>query len=154
MFSDCIWANVKCTVTVVESGFFVYVYKQMAVLRNMRLPPYFYVKFAFRDISYNLGMEYDLLKLKGEKVTASMFAAVFCGYGSYGFASLRQTLRMAIRLQPSFIKGIRNIANEKILSLVKDNRLHNVLIVLKPLLVENGTKNNDLHRLRGLKGDD
>lgn len=99
--------------TIVRSGFSMQWYCQLAINHKLRPCPKLYVQSNFADILYNPRTEYDSLKLKEHRVTASMVADEFSGYEKYGSASFKQTARTAISLLVSIVKTIRKVANNE-----------------------------------------
>lgn len=71
----------------------------------------FYVDYTIADVSFNLQMEFDRLKAKERRVTATMVAEVFNSCGNYGRASIKQTSKTCDETPKKIIDTIRTIAN-------------------------------------------
>lgn len=65
------------------------------------------------DVLFNLGMEYNFLKLKEGLVTATMVVCAFVGNGKYRMLSLNQAAQTTMRLPKAVIEAIRDVANVK-----------------------------------------
>lgn len=100
-------------VTIAESGFPMQRCCQLARNQNLQHSPEFYLQLTFADIIFSLCTQYDILKLKEHRVTASTITDEFSGNEKYESACIKQTAQAAMRLPISVIKNIREVANQE-----------------------------------------
>ncbi len=121
------WANYKWFVTVINSGFDIERYRQLARMQNERHSCRFHVELTFFDMISNMKTEYEKLRKVQKRVVGQDVVDAYCGYAvtSKKNSTLVQTANTAIRLPSKVITIIGEVTNAEHPELILSNTKFN-----------------------------
>ncbi len=106
------WKSFKWYVQILNSGFPVEKYRQLARIQNARHNPIYYVELTFYDVISNLRMEHERLKKLGYRSSGVETAEAYDGTLHKKNSTLQQIANLAIRLPRSVIHEMGLIVNQ------------------------------------------
>ncbi len=120
------WNQFRWYVKILNGGFSIDKYRQLARVQNGRHHPHFYIELTLFDVLYNLRLEHERLKCENKKSGGSETAQAYDGAQHAKNSTLQQKANVSIRLPMSVLEELGKIMNEDvpelILSANKNNR--------------------------------
>ncbi len=106
------WERFKWYVKVLNGGFTLQKYCQLARVQNGRHNPSFYVELTLFDVLYNLRLEHERLKRENKKCGGSETAEAYDGALHARSSTLQQKANICIRLPMNVLKEMGLIMNK------------------------------------------
>ncbi len=105
------WHNFEWYVKILNGGYSLEKYRQLARVQNARHHPHFYVELTLFDILYNLRLEHENLKREQKRCGGSETANAYDGVQHAKSSTLQQKANICIRLPLSVLEEIGKIMN-------------------------------------------